>query len=176
MISNTLTAAQTHDVFTHLLVLICILTLIITVMGVKMVRMWVRKDLLNETKLDYAHAKQCLEDVARKRKRDETDHMNNMRAAERNIDGLKLTIHNLRAQLNKAKSEGETLKQVSFDSRYGKSHRYTTSGNVERISLKETANTVTVVQHLKEGRGVLHVEHNREDIKGPILKVYAEAE
>lgn len=179
MISNTLTAAQTHTVFIQLLGLVCVLTLIITVMAVKMVKMWVRKDVHNDelakVKGDYAHAKQCLEHSARQRKQLESDLTH---AIERLQNGKEMatTIHNLRAQLKKAQSQGDTLKQVSFDSRYGKSHRYTTSGNVERISLKETANTVTVVQRLKEGRGVLHVEHSREDIKGPILKVYAEAE
>lgn len=176
MISNTLTAAQNHDVFIQLLGLVGILALIIVMMAVKMVKMWVLNDSLNLFPEKYSNLQEEFSQLCNKRKQIESDHMSNMRAAERHIDGLKTTVHNLRAQLKKAQSQGETLKQVSFDSRYGKSHRYTTSGNVERISLKETANTVTVVQRLKEGRGVLHVEHNREDIKGPILKVYAEAE
>lgn len=176
MISNTLEAAQANDMFTHLLVLIGILTLIITVMGVKLTRVWVQRDSLMNTKCLYAYLEQDYERVQSDLRKVRSDQQSTQRAAERHIKELNTTIHNLRAQLKKVQAEGETIKQVSFDSRYGKSHRYTTSGNVERISLKETANTVTVVQRLKEGRGVLHVEHSREDIKGPILKVYAEAE
>lgn len=174
MISNTLTAAQNHDVFIHLLVLIGILAFIISLLGVKLVRMWVRKDSISA--VESCHAK-LEEDFLRTQanlRQVSSAHQATKLASERRIKELSTTIHNLRVQLSKAKSQGETLNQVSFDSRYGKSHRYTITGNVERLTLKEAINTITVVQHLKDGRGVLHVEHQRANIKGPVLKVFAE--
>lgn len=174
MISNTLTAAQHHEVFTHLLALVAILGAIIIAMGITLVKMWVRKDSIRSFEARHAHLEDDFMQLQARLRNADTSLMSTMRTAEHERQEMGTIISNLRAQLRRAQSLGSHIKQVSFDTRFGKSHRYMCNTNVERIVLKETDTVVTIVQHLKNGQGVLHVEHQRTDIKGPILKVFTE--
>ncbi|MGL5720252.1 MAG: hypothetical protein ACRCYP_05615 [Alphaproteobacteria bacterium] len=174
MISNTLTAAQHHEVFTHLLALVAILGAIIIVIGVTLVKMWVRKDSIRSFEARHA----CLEDdfmqlQARLRNAD-SSLMSTMRTAERERQEMGTIISNLRAQLRKVTSKGETIADLTFNCRgYSGAKRFRVSANVAKLEVQERDTEIVVVEHFMDG-SKLHSKFQRSDIQGGVFVRYAD--
>lgn len=156
MISNTLTATQHPEVLTPLLALVTILGASIIVMGVMLVKMWVRKDSICSFEARHAHLK---------------DDFMQLQVRLSNADS---SISNLRAQLRKATSEGENINAITFNCRgYASAQRFVLTGNVERLEVKEVNTEMRVVEHFKDG-SKLHSKFLRSDIQGGVFIRYAD--
>lgn len=174
MISNTLTAAQHHEVFTHLLALVAILGAISIVMGVLLVKLWVRKDSIRSFEAKHAHLEDDFMQLQSRLRNADSSLMSTMRTAERERQEMGTVISNLRAQLRKATSKGETISDISFNHRGTVGvKRFRLANKVAKLEVKELNTEIVVVEYFTDG-SKLHSKFNRSDIQGGVFVRYAD--